>query len=578
MKNKLLLVAIAFLMATTLALLNANPGHSIKKYNPARTFKPVVRCSPDWTALHDWLEESDIPPIPGAGSWKWKISTPNDSAQFYFNQGMNMYYSFHIIESMASFKKAARFDPGAAMLHWAQALAYGPNINDLGYTASPEALEATEKARELSAGCTPMEKSLIDAMVVRYSRDSANSRSMLNQAYTDKMKAVYEKYSSQGDVAALYADAMMLQHPWDLWHTNGTPQTWTPLIRSVLEKTLAQHPGHPGSNHYYIHVMEASPFAAKAIPAANRLGKITPGLSHTVHMPSHIYLRTGNYQAGIDVNEAAVKSYEKSIPLFAPVTGADFLYIIHNLHMQTNQAMLSGESSLAAASAQATVKSIKEDYLSIPGAMGNLVQYVYMTPVFVDVRYGNWDNLLNTPAPASNLIYANVIWHFGRGMAFSEHKNYEDAIRELKQLQVLIKDSSLYAPFPPFSSSIEGAKVAEQLLTGKIALVQKLYAQAIEAFGKAVTIEENMVYDEPRDWLLTPRHYLADALLKSGDPKKAFDVLKIDLARNNKNGWALFGSWQALTAMKQPVQAAAMLKQFHQAFKKSDVKLYGPVF
>src|ERR1041385_4212413 len=101
--------------------------------------KNIVRCGPDWVFLKDWLNEADIPPVPGAGNYKWKISTKNDSAQFYFNQGINMYYCFHIIEAMASFKKAARFDPACAMIFWAQALAYGPNINDLGYRASPEA-------------------------------------------------------------------------------------------------------------------------------------------------------------------------------------------------------------------------------------------------------------------------------------------------------------------------------------------------------------------------------------------------------------------------------------------------------
>ena len=63
--------------------------------------KNIIRCGTDWEALKYWLEESDIPPIPGAGNYKWKISTKNDSAQFYFNQGINMYYSFHIIEAMA---------------------------------------------------------------------------------------------------------------------------------------------------------------------------------------------------------------------------------------------------------------------------------------------------------------------------------------------------------------------------------------------------------------------------------------------------------------------------------------------
>ena len=112
--------------------------------------KNIIRCGPDWNKLKVWLEETDIPPIPGSGTHKWKISTQNDSAQFYFNQGINMYYSFHIIEAMASFKKATKFDPNCAMLYWAQALAYGPNINDLGYTASYDAFLAAGRAIE---GC-----------------------------------------------------------------------------------------------------------------------------------------------------------------------------------------------------------------------------------------------------------------------------------------------------------------------------------------------------------------------------------------------------------------------------------------
>ena len=78
--------------------------------------KNTIRCGPDWDKLKDWLEETDIPPIPGVGIYKWKISTKSDSAQFYFNQGINMYYSFHIIEAMASFKKAEKFDKNSPCL------------------------------------------------------------------------------------------------------------------------------------------------------------------------------------------------------------------------------------------------------------------------------------------------------------------------------------------------------------------------------------------------------------------------------------------------------------------------------
>ena len=580
MKSRLLLLTVlAFVSALLAFRINER---TIPKQSIAATrnysIKNSIRCSPDWNKLKEWIEESDIPPIPGTGNYKWKISTRNDSAQFYFNQGINMYYSFHIIEAMASFKKAAKFDPDCAMLEWAMALAFGPNINDLGYAASPDALSAISKAVELSLKSTDKEKMLIKAQRDRYSADSTESRENLNQLYVDRMKEVYEKYPADPDVCALYADALMLQHPWDLWKTDGTPKLWTPLIRNVLEKLLAKTPNHPGANHYYIHVMEPSPFAAKALPCADRLGKLLPGLSHVVHMPSHIYLRTGNYTKGISVNEAAVNSYEKTIPLYAPVTGADFLYIIHNLHMKSNHAMLAGRSAYSSLSANETVKSIPKDYLSISGAMGNAIQYIYMTPTLVNIRFGEWGKILEGAEPNSSLIYANTLYHFAMGMAKANKMRIDEAKDELKLMRDLMKDSSLAIPFTPFSAAIKGAIVAENLLTGTIALKEKRINEAIAAFTKAVLTEENMVYDEPRDWLLNPKHYLGNAYIKAGRYDEAIKTFQKDLLNNKENGWALFGSWQSLSAQKKTMEAAKMLVRFRKAFEKSDIKLSGPVF
>ena len=578
MKEKILFVVAAFAVAMLFAFRHSSSGSSVIKTINTFKKKAVIGCTPDWNELKEWIEETDIPPVPGAGNYKWKISTTNDSAQFYFNQGINMYYSFHIIEAMASFKKATKFDKNNAMLYWAQALTYGPNINDVGYAASPDALTAIDNALELMDVVPGKEKILIYAQKIRYSADSTVSREKLNQLYIDKMKEAYEKYPADADVAALYADALMLQHPWDLWKNDGTSQPWTPLIRTVLEKILAKTPNHPGANHYYIHVMEPSPYASKAIPNADRLGKLTPGLSHTVHMPSHIYLRTGNYTKGVAVNEAAVKSYQKIIPMYAAVTGADFLYIIHNLHMKTNHAMLAGRSAYSSKSAQETMNSIPGDYLSIPGAMGNVVQYIYMTPILVNVRFGEWGRILEGPKPDSSLKYASVLYHFAMGMAKANKLRTIEANNELNLMRDLMKDSSLAIPFTPFSAAIEGAIVAENLLAGTIALKEKRINDAITAFSKAVAAEENMVYNEPRDWMLNPKHYLGNAYIKAGRFDDAIKILRNDLQNNSENGWALFGSWQALMAQKKNTEAAKMLVKYNTAFSKADIKLSGPVF
>lgn len=582
MKNRLLLLAalafISALLAFRLREKATTHGGAKQATNPYAN-RITIRCTPDWEALKEELENSDIPRIPGAGVYKWKISTTKDSAQFYFNQGINMYYGFHIIEAMASFKKAARFDPNCAMLYWAQALGYGPNINDYGYRASPEALEAISKAVELEDKASPFEKALIDAMAVRYTADSADAtRAQLNQDYTDMMKRVSERFPGNADAQALYADAMMLQHPWDLWNNDGTPKPWTPVIRKQLEKILVFSPNHPGANHYYIHVMEASPFADKALPSAARLGTSNPALSHLVHMPSHIYLRTGKYKLGVKVNTNAVNSYKKVKSLYAPVAANDFLYEIHNQHMKANNAMLTGAYQSSADAARDTRASIPADYLNIPGPMGNFIQYIYMTPVLVGVRFGKWDALLSEKEPAKEHIYMRILWHFGRGMAQAGKSAIPEAINELSGIMKLITDSSLMAPFVPFSPAVDGATVAERLLRGTIVLKQGNTTEAIRLFTEAVTREENMVYTEPRDWMLNPKHYLANALLIAGNTTEARAVLEKDLKNNKENGWALYGIWQSLVKEKKKTEAAKVQARFKLAFDKTAVKISAPVF
>src|SRR6516164_4191717 len=211
------------------------------------------------------------------------VTEIDDSANIYFQQGINMYYGFHIIEALASFDKSTKFDNNFAMGYWGKALSYGPNINDLGYAASPDALVAAQKAKGLSAACSQVEKALINAMMVRYSADTTQTREHLNQLYADAMKSVYQQFPESLDASTLYADALMLQHPWDLYDRYGKPKPWTPEIVNVLEGILAKDPQHPGAAHYYIHAVEASDHPEKALKVAAELPSLMPGVAHLVH-------------------------------------------------------------------------------------------------------------------------------------------------------------------------------------------------------------------------------------------------------------------------------------------------------
>ena len=473
------------------------------------------RCAPNWSDYPLNEEEAkQMTLLPGTGSHVWKISTHSDSAQLYFNQGINCYYGFHIVEALPSFKKALTFDSTAAMLYWAVALAYGPNINDFGYAAPADALLAVSKAKEYLNNSSPKEKGLIDAMASHYSADSTITRATLNQEYAEKMKALYVKYDDDAEVGALYADALMNMHPWNFWEHDGRPKAWTPELMAVLEVVLRNYPNHPGANHYYIHIMEASPFASKANASADRLGSLTPGLSHMVHMPSHIYIRTGEYEKGIKVNEAAVKEYYRYKKLFPDVVSSAFLYEYHNLHMRAASSLNTADYSRAIRDARDCQKVMDTALFSAAAPMGDYAQYIYSIPEFTLISFEKWNAILREPVVALQYHYERLIQEFAKGMAWANTGNLIKAKTSLAIMDSLLLEKDMLFVMAPFNAPVTPGIVAKYILTGMIAEKENHLETAIGYYTKGVTTEDSLVYQEPRDWLLPARHYLGKALLK----------------------------------------------------------------
>ena len=73
------------------------------------------------------------------------------------------------------------------------------------------------------------------------------------------MAAVWEKYPNDSDVGTLYAESLMVQHPWELYTSDAqAAREDTYTIVAVLEKVLAMNATNPGANHLYIHAVEPS--------------------------------------------------------------------------------------------------------------------------------------------------------------------------------------------------------------------------------------------------------------------------------------------------------------------------------
>lgn len=519
-----------------------------------------------------------IPALKGWGNYKWKITTSSDSAQFYFNQGISLYYAFHSIEAIASFTKATRFDPECAMAWYGKSLAMGPTINyPNGYMPPTGAYEASVQANTFKSDCSALEKELITAIQQRYNKDSTVSVKRLRINYAEAMELVYAKYPQNADVLTLYADALLLLHPWDLYTHDFIAKPWTPKIRSLLERALAINPKHPGTNHYYIHTMEASGTPQMALNSAHLLDTLMPLVSHITHMPSHIYIRTGDYQRGIKDNNAAIRGYDLYLKQYAPVVNGAVLYQIHNMHLKINCAQMGGNYKTAINASDSLQAIIPPAYLSFQGGDGNFFQYVYMQPVLTSVRFGKWDDILKVKQ-IDTVAYASILLHFARGLAWCGKNNPIRAEQELQRLNTRMHDASLQAPIDNFSSAYEAAGVSRLILQGVIAETQKRYHAAADILKKAVTAEDKLIYNEPRDWPIPARQYLGELLLKAGRYNEAITVLNKDLIVHPCNGWALTGLKVAYQNTGDDLALNKIQQQLKTAWKIKDMTIDKPVF
>src|SRR5213594_3483679 len=248
----------------------------------------------------------------GLGDHRHPIATAEPEAQRFFDQGLNLVFAFNHEEAVRSFARAAELDPKAAMPRWGIALALGPNINlDVDPARERAAYDAVQKALALARRAPAHERAYVEALARRYANDRAGGPPIdlkaLAADYKNAMGELVRRYPDDLDAATLYAESAMDLHPWQLWQADGTPTEGTEEIVAILESVLKRNPNHIGANHFYIHAVEASQRPDRALPSAGRLDKLAPSAGHLVHMPAHIYIRTGDYHNAALNNEKAAE-------------------------------------------------------------------------------------------------------------------------------------------------------------------------------------------------------------------------------------------------------------------------------
>lgn len=549
---------------------------SCKKTETAISEKPIplAMCAirgPELDALNDTT--NTIALLEGLGYIDFKVTTQNAEAAKYFIQGYQFANSFNHLEAARSFKHATKLDPECAMCYWGIAYVLGPNYNAPMDTAVVAvAYESIKKAESLTAKVSPVEKAIINATVVRYGPDPKADRAPLDQAYADALKKAWEQFPDDNNIGALYAESLMNLHPWDIWQKSGEPQPWTAAILTVLETILARDTNNVVANHMYIHATEASRNADKALAAANRLPLLAPNSGHLVHMPSHTYIRTGRYYEGSVANLKAILVDSAYLTMAHAGGPYPLAYFPHNYHFLTATAALSGQSELSLQAAERMARQIDTVMMRVP-VLSTLQHYRYI-PLYTMVKFEKWDDILNYPSPASDLLYPLCIWHYARGRAFVGKHDLVAAGEELNYLKSMENDPQLEEitiwSINPSSALV---KIASRVLEANIEAHEKRYNNSIRLYREAIAIEDALKYDEPPDWFFSVRHELGLVLLESGDHQGAQKVYEEDLAIFPENGWALSGLTSSLKLQKNTSEAKAVDERFKESWQYADIKL-----
>jgi hypothetical protein len=75
----------------------------------------------------------------------------------------------------------------------------------------------------------------------------------------------------------------------------GEPKAGTKEKIAILESVIKDAPNDSAANHYWIHAQEPGNHPENALKSAALLASLAPNSGHMVHMPGHIFYRTGNY-------------------------------------------------------------------------------------------------------------------------------------------------------------------------------------------------------------------------------------------------------------------------------------------
>lgn len=530
-------------------------------------------------------EPQFAPLVNGLGEHSYPIENCNADAQGFFDQGLALYYGFRFPESLGSFRQASKLDPQCSMAPWGEALAIGPNPNSR-YLAFPDdpkgaGLKAIRRAVKLSSNASAIQRGLIEALRLRYEGapgSAKTTRTHRDALYSQAMANLARSNPGDTEILTLYTEALMTQSAWDYWTPDGKPRPGTEDALQALNAALNIDQQHPGANHLYIHLLEDSLNPESALPHAERLADTMPNVGHMVHMPTHIYIRTGHYQKAIDLNIRSIEAAnrflaawgEHPVPMGVPsLSSSDRNHGSHATDFMHLAAILQGNF----AAAQKYAKQLSGPVAKKIHAFGGF-QRRYVKPRLTLRRFARWKELLAMPVDNTLPPLVHGFELFTRGSALVNTGDVVGAQAVLTMLTKIAVDPETAKQRSWVNNADVLLGLASHVLSAEIAVANNQLDDAITEYEHAIRLEDGLNYMEPPEWGHPVRQELGALLLKLKRAPEAETVFWEDLRRNPENGWALHGVWRSLVAQGKSLQAEQVAKRFEAAWQSSDTTLH----
>jgi tetratricopeptide (TPR) repeat protein len=511
-------------------------------------FLAMAGCTASAQQADSLLPPSFAEPMPlyraALGDFTRPISSSNEEAQAYFDQGFQMMYAFTKEDAARSFREAQQRDATCAICYWGEAWAWGSYLNGaMSEEEAPRAYAAIQQALALAEDhASPKEQAFIDALAVRYVEDyNPETRAVQDTAYAEAMRAVYETYPDDLDAATLYAEALFLLEP--RLGTRDLDDPDVQRLHGVLEGILAVDIRHPGACHLYVHATESTSRPEKAEACARYLGSAIPGASHINHMPSHTWNEIGRWGDAVRANIQAWHSDQK-----AEIGEGFAIYPSHNLHMLLFAASMDGQGGVAIQAAK--------DYARLTGNT--------MYHVLTLIRFGRFDEVLDVEDRPEEVV-PGALWDFAQGYARLRTGEADFARVYLDRVLATADSSQAEFRFHPAKYLLG---TVGGILEGEIHREAGDLEAALAAFERAVVMEDSLDYDEPEPLPFAARHWLGAVLLEAERYEDAERVYREELDDHPHNGWSLFGLKKALDAQGRSSQAVD--QDFDASWARSD--------